>query len=171
MAVEWRPVPGFDNYEANTYGFIRNRHTRRRIRGYDTGDAVHVHLYRGKGKTNLTCNLGSVILMAWVGPRPGPGYDCSHLNGDHRNNRLSNLAWETRRRNMERRSEHGRTAWGEKHGNARLTEDDVTEIRARLAAGATNVQLGREYDVSAGTISHIRTGRSWRPGSRVTMPA
>ena len=56
----------------------------------------------------------------------------------------------------------GRQAYGERHGLAKLTEDDVREIRRRLSAGATAYRLGREYGVDDGTIRLIRDRVTWR---------
>ena len=47
----------------------------------------------------------------------------------------------------------------------RLTPEAVAEIRARLDAGESGAALGREYGVTRGMVSHIRTGRAWpEPG-------
>lgn len=158
--VEWRPVPDWEAYEANAYGYIRNRSTGRRLRSYDTGERTQITLQRN-GKT-ITRAVGIFILNAWVGPRPGVNYDCSHLDGNYANNRLSNLAWETRRRNMERRDEHGTTARGERSGAAKLTAANVETVRAELTGGASCAALARRFGVTAGAISHIKHGRSWR---------
>lgn len=57
--------------------------------------------------------------------------------------------------------ERGRNAQpkGEAHGAAKLTEDDVSAIRADRRSVRT---IARDYPVSFGAISHIRTGRNWR---------
>lgn len=162
MAVEWRVIPGWENYEANSYGFVRNATTRRRLRPFDTGDVLRVTLY-SKGKPKAS-NVGAWILTAFVGPRPGPQWDCSHQDGNYQNNRLSNLAWETRRRNMERRDEHGTTARGESHGMAKLTEREVREILSLMAQkpAPTHLALAQRYGVSWPLISAIHSGRIWR---------
>lgn len=46
-------------------------------------------------------------------------------------------------------------------GKARLTEDQVREIKRRLAAGDLTRALAEEFGVHISSISNIRRGRSW----------
>lgn len=53
---------------------------------------------------------------------------------------------------------------GESHGNTKLTESQVAEIRAIHAAGKTTfVDLAKRYPATAGTISNIVRGKTWGP--------
>jgi hypothetical protein len=54
-----------------------------------------------------------------------------------------------------------RHARGERHPNARLTEDKVREIRARLAGRERQVDLAREFCVDQATISLIKRRVIW----------
>jgi hypothetical protein len=55
------------------------------------------------------------------------------------------------------------TARGEQHRNARLSAEDVREIRARYAMGEGScARLAREFGVSATTVHLIVRGRAWR---------
>jgi len=51
---------------------------------------------------------------------------------------------------------------GSAHGRARLTERDVTEIRAALALGTRGTVLARRFCVTVSTISRINKGHIWR---------
>lgn len=44
----------------------------------------------------------------------------------------------------------------------KLTAHQVRDIRTWIAAGKSNVYLGRVFGVSASTISRIRTGEGWQ---------
>jgi hypothetical protein len=50
---------------------------------------------------------------------------------------------------------------GEEHGRAKLSADQVREIRARKGQ-ATIVALGKEFGVTFGQISRIQLGKAWR---------
>ena len=63
-----------------------------------------------------------------------------------------------RRKTFQLTSEDAR---GEKNNNARLTPDNVRDIRKRNEAGETNVQIAKHHRVAASTISCIVTGRRW----------
>lgn len=51
---------------------------------------------------------------------------------------------------------------GSKTGSAKLKEEDVLDIRARLAAGATCKELAAVYGVWPGAIRFIQTRHSWK---------
>lgn len=50
---------------------------------------------------------------------------------------------------------------GTSHPMAKLTDEQVLDIRARLAEGYTQLSLARTFGVCQTAISHIKTGRSW----------
>jgi len=51
---------------------------------------------------------------------------------------------------------------GTTNPKARLTEAQVREIRARVAAGETQTAAARAFGVSLSTVHFIKTGRNWR---------
>jgi hypothetical protein len=57
------------------------------------------------------------------------------------------------------RSEAGRVAHGEAHGNARLTEDQALTI---LVSPQSHDKLAEHYGVSRATVHAIKTGRRWK---------
>jgi hypothetical protein len=67
----------------------------------------------------------------------------------------------TPRENSADMVEKGRSAKGEKVGNARFTENDVRQIRTMWDAGHGCIELARLYSVPKCTISAITTRRNW----------
>lgn len=61
--------------------------------------------------------------------------------------------------NMGDCSAKGRMHQGEKHGMAKLTDDDVREIRASNLSG---VELTRIFGVGGAAISNIRNHKAWK---------
>jgi len=64
--------------------------------------------------------------------------------------------------------------WGDRHerfnrepfrsvkpGNTVLRPDDLAEIRERLAAGETAIEIAGELSVDPGIISSIANGKTW----------
>jgi hypothetical protein len=51
---------------------------------------------------------------------------------------------------------------GEKNGRAKLTLEQVTQIKADIASGMTTVQVGIKHNTPRATISMIRHGFTWR---------
>lgn len=55
----------------------------------------------------------------------------------------------------------GRSARGSRSGAAKLTEDQVLEIRARVADGELQRVIAADYGVARSTISRIANGHGW----------
>ncbi len=51
---------------------------------------------------------------------------------------------------------------GELNGRAKLTEQDVMEIKKLLKLGHTQRDIGKRFGVYSSTISMINTGKLWR---------
>jgi hypothetical protein len=54
------------------------------------------------------------------------------------------------------------TRAGERHEKARLTWQNVRDIRARLAKGERNFILAKEYKIPSSSISLIKSGATWK---------
>lgn len=66
----------------------------------------------------------------------------------------------TRDRVAKGRSKNG-AAGGEMNGNAKLTANQVEQIRASIVSGKNNSEIARLYGVHHATISAIRLGKTW----------
>ena len=51
---------------------------------------------------------------------------------------------------------------GSARWQAKLDEADVGLIRQLIAAGISNTDIARKFEVSPRTVSAIKTGRNWR---------
>lgn len=51
---------------------------------------------------------------------------------------------------------------GSHHGQSKLTENDVLDIKAAFYKGATQVDLSRKYSVYQSVISRIVNNKSWK---------
>ena len=100
-----------------------------------------------------------LILEVFTEPCP-KGMECRHLNGNPKDNRLENLRWGTSKENGQDTVMHGRSARGSRNPSAKLTEDNVKQIRALLNTH-THVELGQCFNVHPGTISDIKRNKKW----------
>ena len=55
----------------------------------------------------------------------------------------------------------GRQSRHANNGNAKISETQLEEIRARIAAGHTNVAIAKDYPIGHAMVSRIRRGRSY----------
>jgi hypothetical protein len=109
------------------------------------------------GKTRKVATL---VCTAFHGPRPD-GHEAAHLNGNPLDNRAENLAWKTPAANQADRIEHGTSNRGSQHGRAKLTEDDVHEIRRMAAAGSPQAEITARFGIAQTTVSQIDTRKTW----------
>ena len=157
---EWRPVPGFAGmYDVSNLGRVRTLRTKPpRImipsvcRGY-----LRVFLTVSPGRTR---NYSShcLVLAAFVGPRPD-GYQGAHMDGDRRNNKLTNLAWVTPLENCSHKAAHGTLLRGEGVGNSKLTAAQILDIRTLVHMSSK--ALAAKHGVHPGHVRNIRSGRFW----------
>lgn len=104
-------------------------------------------------------NASHFILEEKLGRPLRPGYEACHTcdrpwccNPTH--------LWEgTHAENVADRNAKGRTAKGQRHGKAKLSDEQVRAIR-RYPAGPA--ETGRAFGVSACHVSNIRAGRTQR---------
>lgn len=123
-------------------------------RGSSNYQHVNLRIETGKYKTTL---VHSLICETFHGPRPD-GYVCSHLDGNLDNNVPDNLVWETQANNLARKRQHGTDDCGHRNSRAKLTEQQVEEIRQRLANGEKHKDIASDYNVNRTVITRINSG-------------
>lgn len=104
--------------------------------------------------------VATIVCETFHGPRPS-GYEVSHLNGDSLDNRAENVAWKTRAENERDKVAHGTSNRGARQHQAKLTDEDVREIRRMAAAGCLQVQMMERFKISQPTVSEIVNRRKW----------
>ena len=93
----------------------------------------------------------------------GEDKEVNHINGIKTDNRIENLEITTRRENIIHSFKTGLNSGRklESHNSAKLTNEDVLEIRKQLENGVKGKDLAEKYGVNKTTISHIKTRRNW----------
>lgn len=174
----WKPVVGFENlYEISNTGAVRSivrvvevsrpsgvyscrKSSKVRSVSYNRCGYLKVTLYKG---TRLVTRLvHRLVCEAFNGPPPSDKHTVNHKNGVKDDNRPENLEWATRGENIAHAIKHlGQTRIGVINGYAKLTEDDVREIRRRRARGETLPVIALAIGVSEGCVASAARGRSW----------
>lgn len=104
--------------------------------------------------------VATLVCTVFHGPRP-TGHEVAHLNGNPLDNRAENLAWKTPAANQADRIEHGTSNRGARHGRAKLTPEDVREIRQMAAAGRLQAEIVARFGIAQTTVSQIITRKTW----------
>ena len=85
-----------------------------------------------------------------------------HLDRKPSNNSLANLAYGTHMDNHQDSVRHGTAIRGERVGSAKLTEQQVRDMRREYASGALCGFLAKKYSTDSQTVSRITLGKSWK---------
>lgn len=101
-----------------------------------------------------------VALILSEGPRPEWADETAHSCKNRHCAAPSHLSWATYQDNNLDKRRDGTDNRGEKHPLAKLTEEQVLEIR-RLAPTTKGVQLAEMFGVSSATICDITKRRGW----------
>lgn len=161
-----KPIPGCPGYFAGSDGSIWSSMPGRGGRF----KSLHVmRAHRDKdGYLNVTLRIGErkrryrvqrLVATAFHGLCP-EGLVTRHVDGDQLNNRPENLLFGTQPQNIADRRAHGTTARGQKHGRAKLTDDQAAEIIRRALAGEALTGLAKEFGVTVGAVWSLKTGRT-----------
>lgn len=165
----WKDIPGHEGqYQVSNRGRVRSlprlvtcerpngRRFTRRYRGFvlKPGRMSGGHLSVVLGKHTGSRTVHSLVAEAFIGPRPN-GKEVCHNDGDHTNNCVENLRYDTRKENLLDEYRAGRGA------RSRVTPETVRAIRAELATKKKGRAIAREFGVSEYVVSEIKTGRSW----------
>lgn len=99
------------------------------------------------------------------GEPPSMVHQAAHSCGNGHNGCVNpkHLRWATPRENCADMLKHGTRRYGKRHQNAKLTEQDVSDIRS-LKGKITRSAIAKEFGVSRSAIDRIFSGRSWAQG-------
>lgn len=156
---EWRRllISPYRSYEASSDGDIRR--DGRELKGVrDTHGYLTVRLYYAGLSRRF--KVHRLVCEAFHGAPP-EGADTAHLDGNRTNNAASNLAWVSRKENMAHKHMHGTAQKGERGPGAKLSQDQVDEIRRREAAGESRPRLAEEFGIARGHLRRIVVGEAW----------
>lgn len=167
-----KPIPGFPGYYATENGRIWSA-SRKDYSGHcrkgkfltsvlDRNGYYRVCLcINGKHYNRLVHRL---ILAAFSGPCPNKCC-CRHLNGIKTDDRIFNLMWGTYKENQADCKLHGTNPIGERNPKAKLTEQDVKEIRQIYETQfhwGLRCKLAQIYNVTPQNIRCIVKRLTWK---------
>jgi hypothetical protein len=165
LVAEWRTVAHAPVYEVSDCGDVRLKGAHR---SWGAGYILKGNIIRGyrwytlrhaDGTKHLN-SAHSLVLMAFVGPRPSPLHHAAHADSNRANNAVANLRWATLQENMNDGVAHG--SWkGERHSRAILTENAVIAAREAHTCGVKISHLARKYGVHEATMSAVVNRKTW----------
>jgi len=154
-------------YRINEHGEIFSKKANNKLRlktdkdGYYAVSLCTNELAGAKEHKRKMFRVAGLVLREFGG-EPSPAMNdptVEHKDGNKKNNHVSNLCWMERNENSRTRK---RTCPGEKNGSAKLTEENVAEIKKLLSYHILTLrEIGELYGVQKSTISNIKRGQTW----------
>lgn len=169
----WKPIPGYDGYEASSHGRIRRVaprppwHASRSpfLKGsvHDTGTGPGYRRYTlSSGGRSVTTSGHRLVALAFHGVPPEGRPCAAHLDGDRLNNAASNIVWASYSENENHKVLQGVKDCGVMKKAAKLNDEAVVHIRKLFATGTTCQALGDMYSVTPTTAYRAAVRMSWR---------
>lgn len=166
MKEIWKPIAGYEgHYDISSFGRVRyykktglSKYTKILKLGFNVYGYRVASLYKNSRKHFYT--IHRLVTTTFIGKRPDH-FDVSHLDGNKLNNKLSNLVYESRKDNENRKAIHGTKLFGDNHPSSKLSLKQVIEIHKLSKDGVKTCDLARRFSVSSGCISSILLGENW----------
>lgn len=164
----WRPVVGWVGfYSISDCGRVRRDGAGRgavvgRILTHKRGHKGYAYIDLSRGDQKTRRLVHQLVAEAFLPPRPSHLHHPNHRDADKLNNHARNLEWTTAQEN----NAHARVLGlvpalcGERNGRAKLTTEQVGEIRVlRGVIGAR--AIAARFGIARSLVQRIHQGRAW----------
>lgn len=163
------PIPGFPDYCIKEDGSVFTRNVFG-SQGKKIGPWWKMKPIESRGYLQLTLHNekkgGKVFrlhrLVMLVFKRKSLLNLVRHLDGNPKNNHISNLAYGNHKDNAQDAQRHGTIARGERIGSSKLKEHQVREVLKRYANGERQISICRLMGLDPNTVSGIVRKKTWR---------
>jgi len=174
MEEIWKDIPSYEGiYQISNIGRVRNleyyiiestgkrRKRRARIISNKLPEgAEYYQVILFKNKKSKLWRIHRLVAIAFIS-NPENLREINHKDHNKLNNSVDNLEWCSHSYNNFQSVEF-HEKYGENLYNAKLTEEDVRNIRKRLDEKEPSSILSVDYKVSKTTIDRIRQNKIWK---------
>jgi hypothetical protein len=90
----------------------------------------------------------------------------THLDGNFKNNNVSNLEWHTKETLMDRHREFLKQKYSDKQrpkpiNNSKLKEADIVLLKSMLKRGVVQAKIAKMFCISEMQVTRIKRGENW----------
>lgn len=171
---QWKDVIGYEGlYQVSDLGRVKSLRKKVKARtdsfSYKRERILKQAIDKGYLRTCLThsckketTKVHRLVALVFI-PNNENKPQVNHKNTIKKDNRLTNLEWNTEKENVNHAYDNNLVPLmkGERHGASKLTEKDVLEIRS-LRGVISGVELSKRYDISTSIICAIFKRRIWK---------
>jgi hypothetical protein len=158
--MTYSPIPGFLGYSATADGDIISPSGKKLIPNINAKGYGRVVVGSRTHGTRARMNVHQLVALAFLGARP-IGQEVRHLNDIKTDNRLANLAYGTRRENVQDALKNGLIPLGAEHRDAVMDATRVELIKVARAAGIPYIRIASALRVSDQTVRKVVSGNHW----------
>lgn len=176
MIEIWKDIVGYEgNYQVSNYGNVKSLRRNEIYKKNGTNNTKRIRKEKilknrldkdgycsvslCKNGTIKHCRVHRLVLFTFD---PNPKISLNHLDGNKQNNKLENLEWCSVLENNLHSIKMGFTKIGEKHYKAKLTNENVSEIKRLYQQNITITKIAKQFNVNFSTILDIIKKRSWK---------
>ena len=120
---------------------------------------IPVCLRGSVGTRQRRTHIHRLVAECFLGPPPSPKACVRHLDGNPRNNTISNLAWGTYLDNENDKHKHG--TYSKRISNGKLTETTMALARELSLRGVSERLIAAQIGVTRPTVNRFLNGRTW----------
>lgn len=178
----WKEIPDYEGYySVSTHGRVRSEERiiirdKTGIKERRKGFILKPWVNKGSGEGYLTVGLcrgvsskfkitiHRLVLWAFVGVQL-KGIEARHLDGNCKNNYLSNLEYGSRSQNVQDAIKHQTKLIPKK-----LTKEDVIEICAMGNDNVSSLHVAKKFNLCRNTVTEIWRGEIWKHITKGILP-
>lgn len=161
----WKPVPGFENkYSVSSFGRVINIQRNKEIfaSSSKTNPYKRFHLALGTTDKVWTIPVHRLVAMAFL-PNPDNLPEVHHKDHDKENNKLSNLEWVTKSKNVREAikagKHHGGFKFGANHHSSKFTDKQILWVKKLKETGFSYSDLVEIFNSNRGYLHQVVNGQ------------
>jgi len=110
-------------------------------------------------KINRKFYVHKLVAQIWISKPSDKHNFVTHLDGNLKNNHISNLEWHTRETLTVRHRELGNRKRVVR--NSKLNESDIRHLKSMLERGVVQAKIAKLFRISEMQVTRIKRGENW----------
>ncbi|MCD4697800.1 MAG: NUMOD4 motif-containing HNH endonuclease [Bacteroidales bacterium] len=165
----WRVVPNCNNrYQVSNYGRIKsfayNKKDGQILKCSEIKGFKLVQLNTDKNRRKLYVH--KLIAEIWISKPSDKHIFVTHLDGNLKNNHVSNLEWHTKETLVEKHREFAKQKNNDSQRpkvikNSKLEESDIKLLKSMLQRGVVQSRIAKMFCISEMQVTRIKRGENW----------